>query len=255
MHYQPLTYDTKDNEKELILPAINGTRSLLRAAGVTGTVKRIVMTSSFAAIVDIARQPGSDFTYTASDWNPLTYAEAVDPATTAVVAYRGSKKFAELAAWDFVRDEKPSFDLVTFCPPMTFGPVVHPVRMAEDLNESNAKLWEVATGQPLPEQRVPVWVDVRDLALAHVEALFRERAGGKRYAIASPENWSYEVAAAVLRGNYGGKQTTDDVSAPEGYKLDWKAVEEDLSVGWYSFEKCVGDLFDGLEKTGISPRG
>lgn len=250
---QPLTYDTTNNEQELILPAINGTKALLSAAAKTGRVKRVVMTSSFASIVDINKKPGDDFVYTGHDWNPLTYEEAVDPGTNAVVAYRGSKKFAELAAWDFIRDEKATFDLVTFCPPMTFGPVVHPVRSAAELNESNARLWDVAVGKPLPEQRVPVWVDVRDLAKAHVQALFVEGAGGKRYAIASPENWSYGVASVALKRRYVSGEA-EDAPEPAGYKLDWKPVAEDLEVDFHPFKKCVEDLFDGLEKLGISPR-
>jgi hypothetical protein len=73
------------------------------------------LTSSFASVIDVGKKVGPEFTYTGKDWNPLTYEEAADPATSAVVAYRGSKKFAEVEAWDFVKRQKPSFDLVTLC--------------------------------------------------------------------------------------------------------------------------------------------
>lgn len=230
---------------------------MLFAAARTGKVKRVVLTSSFGAVRDFNTDVGPEFVYTGDHWNPLTYEQAAAPETTAPVAYRGSKKFAELEAWDFIKTQKPSFDLVTFCPPMTFGPVVHPVSKAEELNESNAKLWEVAMGKPLPEQRVPVWIDVRDLAQAHVEALLRPEVSNKRYAIAAPEKWSYEIAASTLREKYPAlrDQVVDvgDAMAPDSYGLDWRTVKRDLGIEFRPFESSVIDLFEGLEKRGIVP--
>ena len=252
-----MTYDTTDNEKELIAPAINGVKAILLAAAKTGKVKRIVLTSSFASVIDVGKKAGPEFTYTAADWNPLTYEEACAPDTSAVVAYRGSKKFAEIEAWQFVEREQPSFDLVTFCPPMTFGPVVHDVKTSADLNESNANLWKVAVGEPLPEARVPVWVDVRDLAQAHVEALFSPEAGGKRYTIAASDKFSYEFTASILRKHFKAARNQvidiDDAKAPESYNLDNQAVSKDLGVQFRSFESSVVDLFKKLEHDGISP--
>lgn len=255
---QPLNYDTKDNEKELLLPAIAGVKAILRAAASTGKVKRIVLTSSFASVIDVGKKRGPGFTYTGADWNPLTYAEAAAPSTSAVVAYRGSKLFAEREAWNFVEREKPTFDLVTLCPPMTFGPVAHPVDHPKQLNESNAKLWEVAAGcKTLPEARVPVWIDVRDLAKAHVECLLRAEVGMKRYTPASPEKFSYELVASILRKRYPQAReqvlAIDDAPAPEGYDLDWEAVRRDLGVEFHSFQRCVLDLFEGLKALDMKP--
>lgn len=253
-----MTYDTKDNEKELIIPAINGVKAILSAAAATGKVKRIVLTSSFASVIDIGKKAGPGFTYTGQDWNPLTYEEAAAPGTSAVVAYRGSKLFAEREAWNFVEQKKPSFDLATLCPPMTFGPIAHPVDKPEQLNESNAKLWEVAAGsQTLPEARVPVWIDVRDLAKAHVQCLLHPSAGMQRYTPAAPEKFSYELVASILRKQYpaANKQVLaiDDASAPDSYDLDWKAVTKDLGVEFHSFQECVTDFFDGMESLGMKP--
>ena len=49
------------------------------------------------------------------DWNPITWESAAEPGNPSNT-YRGSKTFAEKAAWDFVRDEKPNFELTTVCP-------------------------------------------------------------------------------------------------------------------------------------------
>jgi nucleoside-diphosphate-sugar epimerase len=160
-----------------VRPAINGVRAVLEAANDTPTVQRIVITSSFASVLDANRAAPPYFTYTGNDWNPLTWEETISPETSAVIAYRGSKKFAELEAWNFMKAHKPRFSMVTMCPPMTFGPIVHPVESIEALNESNAMLWRIASGEaPLPVARVPFWIDVRDLANAHVQALFKDDA-------------------------------------------------------------------------------
>lgn len=255
---QPLKYTTTDNEEELILPAINGVKAILSAAGKNPGIKRIVLTSSFASVVDISQTPGPDFTYTGKHWNPLTYEEAIAPGTDAVVAYRASKKFAELEAWNFLKQQKPSFDLVTLCPPMTFGPIRHPVSSAEQLNESNARLWDVACGEPLPEARVPVWIDVRDLAKAHVESLLRPEVSNKRFVPAAPEKYSYELAADILWREFGwakGRVKSDGEmrTPPPSYSLDGMAVTEELGVEYRSFEDTVVGLFRQLEAFGWTP--
>lgn len=204
-----------------------------------------MLTSSFASVIDLNRTAPPFFRFTGADWNPITYEEAVDPATTSVIAYRGSKKFAERTAWDFIRDKKPSFDLVTLCPPLVFGPVVHPVARAADLNESNAQLWSVVTAPELPLARVPFWVDVRDLAQAHVEALLRPEVGGRRYVPASPEHFSYGAVAEFLVEEFAElkdkiklvKQPVDDSRG-----IDGEPVTTELGVQYRPLKESARDL-------------
>jgi nucleoside-diphosphate-sugar epimerase len=203
-----------------------------------------VITSSFAAVVDINRKSPPFFTYTGKDWNPLSYAEAIDPGSSAVVAYRGSKKFAELEAWKFLESRKPKFDIVTLCPPMTFGPVVNPVHKAEDLNESNAMLWKIAEGgKPLPVTRVPFWIDVRDLAEAHAEALLRPEAGNKRYVPASPEYFSYSLAANIMLDVFpwARGQVSEEPEQPidDSHGVDGETVATELGIRYRSFKDTV----------------
>lgn len=208
-----------------------------------------MLTSSFAAVVDIDSTPPRGFTYTAAHWNPLTYATAADPASSSVVAYRGSKKSAELAAWDFIKNENPQFDLVTLCPPMVFGPVVHPVSRADQLNESNSVLWSVAAGaDPLPGARVPAWIDVRDLAEAHVQALLRPEAGGKRFIPASLEPFSYEYAADIMKSEFewANSSVTSNYESGEkpraSYGVDGETVTRALGVNYRTFQETVVDF-------------
>ena len=73
----PFTFDIKDAETDLILPAINGTLRVLEAVvKFAPQVKRVVLTSSFAAIADFSKQFWPDHVYNESQWNPMTYEEA-----------------------------------------------------------------------------------------------------------------------------------------------------------------------------------
>lgn len=232
-------------------------KSILTASAKPGTnVKRIVLTSSFASILDVNSNPTPDFTYTAQHWNPLTYEEAAAPTATSVIAYRASKKYAELAAWDFIKTEKPLFDLVTLCPPMVFGPVVHPVANIASLNESNAGLWSVAAGaDPLPGARVPAWIDARDLAEAHVQALLRPEAGGKRFLPAALDPFSYEYAADIIKGEFEwarGVVTENYVSGTKPsfpYGVDGQTVADELGVNYRSFKETVVDFVGQIKDT------
>lgn len=203
------------------------------------------MTSSFASVMNVDRRAPPYFTYKGDDWNPLTYAEAAAPTTPAHIAYRGAKKFAEQAAWDFVQEQKPGFDLVTLCPSMAFGPVVHPVAGAEALNESNSMLWKVAGGQPLPTARVSFWIDVRDLAAAHVEALLRPNAGGKRFITGPEERFSYDLAASIIEENFDwakGKVRREEQQIDESHGMDGETTARELGLMYTSFRDSVVDL-------------
>ncbi|RSL93838.1 hypothetical protein CDV31_014536, partial [Fusarium ambrosium] len=240
----PFTYDTTDNEKELIIPAINGVRAILEACTTNPAISRLVITSSFASVVDIARK--GPYAYTSKDWNPLTYEEAAAPTSDAVIAYRGSKKFAELEAWKFVEERKPHFDIVTLCPPMTFGPVVHPIAGIDKLNESNAVLWSVAKGiSPLPVSRVPFWIDVRDLATAHVQALLVKDAGGKRFTPTAPEKFSYGLAAQLMVEEFPQLKDViklEEQVIDESKSLDGETAGRELGYEYRTFRQTVKDF-------------
>lgn len=75
----PFTFKVKDNETDLILPAINGTLRVLEAVVKNAPqVKRVVITSSFSAIIDFSKGMAPDHVYDESQWNPMTYEQAKD---------------------------------------------------------------------------------------------------------------------------------------------------------------------------------
>ena len=87
----PFPATVPEDENELIGPAVEGTRRVLAAAAATGTVRRVVLTSSVAAIA-FGHEDDAGKVYTEEDWSDV---ERCDP-------YPKSKTLAERAAWDFV---------------------------------------------------------------------------------------------------------------------------------------------------------
>jgi nucleoside-diphosphate-sugar epimerase len=119
----PYTFTTTDNVNDLLIPAISGTRGILQSIKRNGPdVKRVVLTSSGAAMIDPIRGFDRDHLYTEDDWAKTTWDEVV--TGSGVVGYFASKQFAERTAWDFIEKEQPSFDLVAICPPMIVRSVI-----------------------------------------------------------------------------------------------------------------------------------
>ncbi|KZL81588.1 nad dependent epimerase dehydratase [Colletotrichum incanum] len=170
-------HNEDDAQKEVIEPALGGTLSILGAANKYGKhVKHVVLTSPFAVILYNARMEDPNTIFTENSWNPTT----IDHITRSKdIACRVSKKLAEKAARDFVASEKPHYTLATIDPPLVFGLLAHPLDSISEINTSNAAVADLLAGkwrENIPPSAVFVWVDVRDVALAHVLAMEKEAA-------------------------------------------------------------------------------
>jgi nucleoside-diphosphate-sugar epimerase len=95
----PFHFKVTSNEKDLLIPAREGTLNMLRAAAKEPSVKRVVITSSFAALNQLGQDPYADppVVYDESVWNPVTWEEALKGVPR--MGYQASKKYAELAAF------------------------------------------------------------------------------------------------------------------------------------------------------------
>ncbi|XDG05436.1 hypothetical protein ABKA04_005051 [Annulohypoxylon sp. FPYF3050] len=188
---------TPEEIHQFITTTVNGTTGILKAIKAHApTVKRVIMTSSYAAMVDY----GKPMTHVCSeeDWNPITVEQAYQSAP---FAYLASKTFAEKAAWEFVKDEKPRFTLTTMNPAMVYGPVIHSLSSLDSINTSNARFVSLLRGSPTtpcPPTVNYLFVDVRDLALAHVLALQKREAENQRFLIAAGNYSNAEIAQVIL---------------------------------------------------------
>lgn len=184
----PFHYRIDDIMRDMIDPAVNGTLGILQSVHkYAPTVKRIAITSSFAAMYNNPNKSNGS-TYNESDWNPVTMDTALNPEHSAGPAgYRTSKALAEKAAWEFVKTEKPSFSLVSLNPSLIFGPLKPNTSSLQNMNTSNARFVDFITGaakEKCPPTGSLFWVDVRDTALAHVLAIEKPEAAGQRYFLA-----------------------------------------------------------------------
>lgn len=100
-------------------------------------LKRFVLLGSAVSVLnsfeDMSREGRP---YTEKDWNPVTAKEAID-RKDAVLGYNASKTQAEQAAWEFMEQNKPAFDLTVINPDVTIGPMIHPIEGPKSINETN----------------------------------------------------------------------------------------------------------------------
>ncbi|TVY48147.1 Ketoreductase [Lachnellula occidentalis] len=266
----PFHFNITDVKKDLLDPAIIGTTGILKAIKKNApSVKRVVITSSFASIINPSKgNSWTEHTYSEKDWNPITEEEAVQNPSN---GYRASKTFAEKAAWEFVEKEKPNFTLSTMCPPLVIGkrsdadttplgPIVHYLNSLDSLNTSNQRTANLMTGKnksEIPDTGTFIWVDVRDLALAHVKAIELPEAANKRFFITAGYFSNKEICE-IIRKNFPAFEKelpAKDVKGgdypKEGvYKYDNSRTVNVLGIKFRSLEESVVDLVKSLQAVG-----
>ncbi|OYW20968.1 MAG: hypothetical protein B7Z52_01515, partial [Burkholderiales bacterium 12-64-5] len=182
----PIPATLPNDADDLIVPAHDGALRVLKAAKAAG-VKRVVMTSSMAAIA-----------YGWGDKRPklLTEEHWSDSGNLADnTAYTRSKTIAERAAWAYVNGEGKGLELTTINPAAVLGPV-----MSGDFSASVEILTQLLSGKLPGTPRVGFGiVDVRDVAWAHVLAMTNPAAAGERFLVCDKFMWFSQVAD-TLRG-------------------------------------------------------
>ncbi|UVK45988.1 aldehyde reductase [Mesorhizobium sp. AR07] len=187
------------HEDDLIIPAREGALRVLRAARDAG-VKRVVLTSSFAAIGYGKLPPGGQ---------PFTEENWTDPAGK-VSAYVKSKTLAERAAWDFIAAEGGKLELTVVNPVGIFGPV-----LGSDHSTSTEFVQRMLNGAMpgLPRLSFGV-VDARDVADLHVRAMTNPAAKGKRFLAVAGDFMTVREIAQTLKmrlGDAGARVSTREL--------------------------------------------
>lgn len=191
----PFSLKVKDPLKNLIEPAVNGTENILETANQTGSVKRVVVTSSCAAIytdaADTEEAPGGKITE--EIWN-----------TTSSLNYQPysySKTLAEKKAWDIV-GKQDRWDLVVVNPSFVMGPFLNPHMATSESLRVLKQMGSGAMKMGVPNIGFGV-IDVRDLAEAHFKAGFTTSANGRN--IISGHNTNLVEMTGHIHEKYGGK--------------------------------------------------
>lgn len=244
----PFHFKSKDYQKEILDPAIKGTVGILRSIKAHApSVKRVVITSSMAAVLNWDNPPDL---YEESTWNPITYDQAL---TGPIFAYLGSKTFAERAARDFVNDERPNFDLVTIHPPGVYGPPIYELPSLDSINTSNKSFASILQGEwqsLVPNNPPTQWVDVRDVALAHVRALEVPEASSRRFITVAGYASNQQIVSIIVE-----KHPEIRSKLPESFgktqegkipRVDTEPAEKVLGIKFTPLEDSVLDTIGAL---------
>jgi nucleoside-diphosphate-sugar epimerase len=184
----PFPPNIPKHEDELIVPAREGSLRVLRAAR-DAKVKRVVLTSSFAAIGYGHPEQSAPFDETA--WTDTNAAD--------VLPYPKSKTLAERAAWDFIAREGGGLELSVVNPVGVFGPV-----LGRDYSTSIIIVEKMMDGSMPGCPRIHFGaVDVRDVADLHLRAMTNPAAKGERFLAVAGDFVSILDIAAILRKDLG----------------------------------------------------
>src|SRR3984957_13385100 len=184
----PLPPAVPKHEDELIVPARDGALRVLRAARDAG-VKRVVLTSSFAALGYGHKPQSAPFDET--NW---THLDGDD-----VAPYTKSKTLAERAAWDFIAKEGGGLELSVVNPVGVFGPV-----LGADYSTSILLVQRMMDGAlPGCPQLYFGAVDVRDVADLHIRVMTHPLAKGERFLAVAGDFLSMQGMAKVLKSRMG----------------------------------------------------
>jgi nucleoside-diphosphate-sugar epimerase len=198
----PFPFGAPRHDDDLIVPAREGALRVLRAARDAG-VKRVVQTSSFAAI-GYGHEP-MDRPFTEEDWT--------DPDALGLSAYVKSKTLAERAAWDFIAREGGALELAVVNPVGVLGPVLGPdystsIRIVAQL---------MGGGLPNVPRIYFNVVDVRDVADLHLRAMTDPAAKGERFLAVAGDPESLGDVARILKERMGDAARR----VPTGTMPDW----------------------------------
>ena len=216
----PFPVEAPKHEDDLIKPAVEGTISVIKAAQETGTVKRVVLTSSCEAVYHCDAVTGE---------KPLTEENWSDVKHHTMYPYGKSKTLAERAAWDFIEGikEAKKIELAVINPSMVLG---GPILCTG--NTSSMAMPRMLLNKEMPLlPNVGFGVcDVHDVAKAHVKAMKLPEAAGHRHIVDSGFMWFKDMADVI-----------EKEFKPQGYNIP-------KTVAWNFLIKITA-LFDATAKT------
>jgi len=229
----------QDPQKDLIDPAVQGTLNVLRSVDKSGTVKRVVLTSSVAAI---ARGKPESYRYSEKDWNLESKIETAP--------YPLSKKLAEEAAWKFAKGK--TWELAVICPSFVIGPILSDRQDATSIKAIKAllegKYKETQGGLAFGA------ISVEDISKAHILAAEKKEAAGNRYLVSSSESVTRQDFNDILikSGQFNQFPLKENQFKPpvQRFKYDNSKVQQ-LGVKLTSIPETLVGMAHSLLKFGV----
>eukprot|EP01138_Halocafeteria_seosinensis_P004445 gb/GECG01004547.1/.p1 GENE.gb/GECG01004547.1/~~gb/GECG01004547.1/.p1 ORF type:complete len:329 (+),score=40.16 gb/GECG01004547.1/:1-987(+) len=240
----PFFTESDDPENELLQPAIDGTRNVLGTCAAEPSIQRVVLTSSMAAVM--VSEKDQNHVFSDKDFSDEDFMRRIGKY------YPLSKTLAEKAAWEFVKEKTPRFDLLVLNPSLVIGPMIQP-----SLNTSSQQLLQYLDGskEKISNAYMP-FVDVRDVVKAHIAAAEKPDASGRYLLAPFPEHWAKIVN--ILKGlDISGvdkskipSETEESDSKPYPKHVDNSRAERELGVTWTPLEKSIMDHIVSLKEHG-----
>ncbi len=266
----PFITTVEDPQRDLIEPAVKGTENVLFTAKETPSVKRVVVTSSVAAIytdaIDCAKAPNGMLTE--DIWN-----------TTASIDYQPysySKTLAEKRAWE-IAEGQAQWDLVTINPALVMGPMLNPEATTSESFRILKQMGDGTFKAGAPKLGVGL-VDVRDVAEAHFRAGYEPNASGRYITVGHNTN-IYEMARTLIP-KYGKNYPVPGKVVPKwllliigpalnktltrryirnNVNVEWKAdnskIRKQLGISFRPMKETMEDSFKSLVENGIFNKG
>ena len=191
----PFFLGEPENEDVFIKPAVEGTLRVLKACA-DADVEKVVLTSSFAAVG--YGHPREKEVYTEEDWS------SVDGE---ISPYAKSKTLAEKAAWEFVEslEESKKFELTVINPVAVTGPM-----LTNDIGSSNDFLLKLISGSMPACPKIHMgYIDVRDVAKAHIFSMTEEKTNGERIIVSENEMFFAEVGKTLNEAGFKKSPTKE----------------------------------------------
>ncbi|KAL0459188.1 UNVERIFIED_CONTAM: Cinnamoyl-CoA reductase 1 [Sesamum latifolium] len=167
-------------QADLIDPALKGTLNVLGSCAKTPSVKRVVLTSSIVAVFFNGKPRTPEVVVDETWWSDPEFCKQMQQW------YMLSKTLAEDAAWKFVKEK--GIDMVAINPSMVIGPLLQPT-----LNTSSASILNLINGAKAYPNLTAGWVNVKDVANAHVLAYENPSANGRYCMVESVAHFSEVV--------------------------------------------------------------
>ncbi|KAK6932414.1 NAD-dependent epimerase/dehydratase [Dillenia turbinata] len=246
----PVNFASEDPENDMIKPAIQGVTNVLKACVKAKTVKRVILTSS-AAAVTINQLNGTGLVMDESNWTDVEFLSTVKPPTW---GYPVSKTLAEKAAWKFAVEN--NIDLITVIPTLMAGHSLTPdvpdsIGLAMSLITGNEFLINGLKGMQMLSGSISI-THVEDVCRAHVFLAEKESASG-RY-ICCAVNTSVPELAKFLKNRYPDYEVPTDFgdfpSKPKLIISSEKLIKEGFSFK-YGIEEVYDQSVELLKAKGI----
>ncbi|KAL7174183.1 hypothetical protein ACSBR2_033440 [Camellia fascicularis] len=230
----PCFFTTSDPQAELIDPALNGTLNVLGSCAKSPTVKRVVLTSSMAAVTCTGRPRTPD------EITDETWFSDPEFCKESKLWYQLSKTLAEDAAWKFAKEK--GIDMVVINPSMVVGPLLQPT-----LNSSAAAILELINGSKTYPNASYGWINVKDVANAHIQAYEIPSASGRYCLVERMAHFSEVVK--ILHELYPSFQLPEKVAGDKPYipaKQVSKEKAKTLGIDFISLEEGLKETVESL---------